>query len=79
MKFIPCLGYESGNPIDGFDYDCEYENSGGFGCDDCICNGGAYSPISGKSIKETTRQKYAKKYGLAEYDPKYLEEENKNG
>lgn len=74
MKFIPCKGYQSGTPLDGFDYDCEYENSGGFGCDNCICNGGAYSPISGKPIKETTRQKYAKKYGLAEYDPKYLEE-----
>lgn len=67
MKFIPCKGYQSGNPLIGYDYDCGYEKSKGFCCDDCICTGGSYSPVSGKPVKESTRRKYAKKYGLAEY------------
>jgi len=62
MKYIQCLGYKSGNPFDGFDYDCEYENASEFGYEDCICNGGDMSPISGKALKNTTIDKYRKKY-----------------
>lgn len=31
-----CLGYRTGNPSDGYDYDCEYEHSGSISCEDCI-------------------------------------------
>ena len=31
-----CLGYTIGNPMDGHDYDCEYEFSGDISCGDCI-------------------------------------------
>lgn len=47
---IPCLGYPCGNPSDGYDYDCEYNESGCINCDDCVCNYGNYSPQTGKRI-----------------------------
>ena len=48
---ITCLGYKSGNPSDGYDYDCEYEYAGEFGCEDCICNGGRFDPRTGKAFR----------------------------
>ena len=47
---IPCKGHLSGNPIDGYDYDCDYEKSGEITCDNCICNGGSMNPITGKRV-----------------------------
>lgn len=47
---IKCLGYKSGNPIDGYDYSCEYEKAD-FGCEDCICTGGTMSPQTGKLFR----------------------------
>lgn len=47
---IPCLGYESGTPSSGYDYDCKYENSGVITCEDCICNYGVYNPETGKKV-----------------------------
>ena len=46
----PCLGYWGGNPSDGYDFDCKYENSGGITCDNCICTGGEMNPITGKRV-----------------------------
>lgn len=48
---ITCKGYWSGNPSNGYDFDCEYENSGGFTCENCIINGGHMSPITGKTFR----------------------------
>ncbi|MBS6764034.1 MAG: hypothetical protein KH304_10725 [Clostridium sp.] len=47
---VPCMGRRSGNPLDGYDYDCEYENSVDIFCDDCVCNYGFYNPRTGKRI-----------------------------
>lgn len=47
---IPCLNYKYGNPLDGYEYDCEYEKSEGVNCDDCVCNYGFYTPKTGKRI-----------------------------
>lgn len=47
---IPCLGYRCGNPLDGQDYDCDYEHSEDVFCDDCVCNYGFYNPQTGKRI-----------------------------
>lgn len=46
---IPCLGRWV-HTIDGSDYDCDYENAGGFGCEDCIVNGGRMDPRTGKKF-----------------------------
>lgn len=54
---ISCKGYWSGNPSNGYDFDCEYENSGGFTCEDCVINGGHMSPITGKPFRGN-RQMY---------------------
>lgn len=62
MKFISCAGYKVGNPIDGYDYECEYEKSSEFGCEECICTGGDRSPISGRVLKQSTVAKYRDKY-----------------
>lgn len=49
---IKCKGYWSpSTPDSPAEFDCEYENSGSFGCDDCIINGGSMSPISGKVFR----------------------------
>ena len=47
---ISCLGYKRGNPIDGYDWDCEYEKAGFLDCPDCVCNGGHISPVTGKRV-----------------------------
>ena len=44
---VSCLGYKHGTPIDGYVWDCEYEKATLLDCDDCICNGGHISPITG--------------------------------
>lgn len=31
-----CQGYRSGNPVDGYDFDCGYEFAGDVSCEDCI-------------------------------------------
>jgi ribosomal protein L34E len=49
----PCLGHTSGNPTDGYDYDCDYENAPD--CENCLCNfyitGGSIDPRTGKQVK----------------------------
>lgn len=75
IHYVPCLGHQSGNPLDGYDYDCDYENSAEFGCDQCICNGGDMSPISGKPLAEKTVQRYYEKY----IEPRHKAEEKKGG
>lgn len=47
---IACLSTRCGTPTDGYDYDCEYEQSGEISCDDCVCNYGHYHPKTGKRI-----------------------------
>jgi hypothetical protein len=44
---IPCLGRWS-HTVDGSDFDCEYDHAGGFGCEDCIVNGGNLDPRTGR-------------------------------
>ena len=46
---IKCLGYKH-ETQDGYDYDCEYPKVN-FSCDECICNGGRYSPQTGKLFR----------------------------
>jgi hypothetical protein len=52
-KIPSCLGYQIGNPIDGYDWDCFYERASN--CEDCLCNyyntGGDINPITGKKVK----------------------------
>jgi len=48
LSYYPCLGYWGGHPLDPPEFDCEYENSGEFGCEDCLVNGGRYNPETGK-------------------------------
>lgn len=64
MKFIPCKAYHCGND----EFDCWYENAKGFSCENCICNGGRFSPISGNAWKEKTAEKYCKLYGIGTHD-----------
>lgn len=49
---IPCKLYRIGNPLDGYEYECEYYDSSGLcvECDECICNFGHINPINGKRI-----------------------------
>jgi len=47
---IPCLGHRC-NTIDGYDYDCDYEFAGSFGCEDCLCNNGRFDPRTGKPMR----------------------------
>lgn len=51
---IPCRGYRISTP-DSNDYDCDYANAGHFGCEDCVCNGGAYDPRTGKKYRKRKR------------------------
>lgn len=47
---IPCLGEWSGTSLcagEAPEFSCSYENAP-VDCGDCICNGGYYSPITGK-------------------------------
>lgn len=49
---IKCKGYWSPSTSDGpAEFDCAYEKSAGFGCEDCIVNGGCMSPLSGKLFR----------------------------
>lgn len=43
---LKCLCYSTGNPIDGYESECEYEKPPD--CDNCICNGGQIDPRTGK-------------------------------
>ena len=45
---VPCKGYKHGNPLDGLEWDCDYEKAESMECSDCICNGGYFNPITGK-------------------------------
>jgi len=36
-KHPKCLGYECGNPLDGYDFDCEYQTI--LTCDECKYGG----------------------------------------
>lgn len=49
---IPCKEYRSGNPSDGYEYECEYYDQSGqcVECEDCVCNLGDINPINGKRI-----------------------------
>jgi len=47
---VPCKCIKIGTPYDGYEFDCEYENSCEFSCDDCVCNFGNMNPITGKEI-----------------------------
>lgn len=49
---IKCKGYWTPSTPNGpAEFDCEYEKSAGFGCEDCIINGGSMSPVSGKPFR----------------------------
>lgn len=43
---IPCMGLLTGNPIDGYEYSCDYEH-GEILCDDRVCNLGDIDPRTG--------------------------------
>lgn len=50
---LTCLGYREDYVCDGYEYDCEYENSGEITCDECVCCRAAcgyYNPKTGKRI-----------------------------
>ena len=44
---IQCKGYRSAEG----DYDCGHPRSGHICCEECVCNGGLMSPISGKRFR----------------------------
>jgi len=49
---IKCLGYHTKSTPDcPSEFECGYENSSGFCCEDCICNGGDMSPQTGKLFR----------------------------
>ena len=49
---LKCKVYRSeGNPVDGYDYYCEYEHSGEINCENCIITGGTISPQTGKPFR----------------------------
>jgi hypothetical protein len=50
---IPCRGHWI-HTQDGSDSDCGYEHSVGFGCEDCIVNGGRFDPRTGKRYRKVT-------------------------
>lgn len=64
---IPCRSCLCGNPMDAYEYDCEYEKSGDVACDDCVCNYGFYNPQTGKRInwflRIIQRRRAVKYYG----------------
>ena len=47
---VPCKGYRLDYGYDGYEYDCEYEASCDFSCDECVCNFGHMNPVNGKEI-----------------------------
>lgn len=52
---IPCLGRWT-DTTEGREFDCDYEHSGGFGCDDCASNGGRMDPRTGKALKQSKKK-----------------------
>lgn len=58
IDMIPKCGvYHSGNPLDGYEYECKYPKSDEVECENCICfdlnkkhSVEAFSPISGRLI-----------------------------
>jgi hypothetical protein len=47
---IPCLGRWT-HTTDGSDFDCDYPKAGKIGCEDCIVNGGAFDPRTGRRVR----------------------------
>ena len=45
---IPCLGTRDY----WGEFDCDYDNAGSIGCDDCVVNGGAMDPRTGKRYRK---------------------------
>ena len=37
--------------MDGYDFDCEYENAGEITCEHCVMCGGLFSPQTGKLFR----------------------------
>ena len=70
---IPCKGYQCGIPSDGYEYDCKYENSCDFSCDECVCNFGYMNPVTGKRINFILR-KIQNKRAMKYYSYKYCKE-----
>lgn len=58
---IPCKTIRCGNPIDGYDIECNYENGYKIECDQCVCTGGSYNPITGEIIPKRLRKIQTKK------------------
>lgn len=58
-KPVPCKAVRTGNPSDGYDYECGYGSE--IRCDDCICNFGYYDPRTGKRISRRKRRLQNKK------------------
>lgn len=50
----PCCAYRTGNPIDGYDYDCEYEKAPD-DCGSCMCNGGRIDPETGRTLPRSAQ------------------------
>ena len=53
---IPCAGREEGNPLDGYDWTCDYAHADKVDCDACIVNGGRMDPRTGKRWTLTSAQ-----------------------
>lgn len=54
--FLPCGAFRCGNPVDGEDYGCEYDENGDIFCEDCVCSQYGYiDPRSGKKIRFLAR------------------------
>lgn len=52
---IPCLGRWT-HTTDGSDFDCDYKHAGKIGCEDCIVNGGAFDPRTGRRVRSMRRR-----------------------
>lgn len=49
---IKCKGYWTpSTPDSPTEFNCEYEKSASFGCEDCIINASEMSPLSGKPFR----------------------------
>ena len=58
MNLIPCKSFQRGNPIDGYDFDCEYEPPNGYpvDCSNCVCTGGHDDPRTGKRFYQKHKE-----------------------
>lgn len=56
---IPCKITSHGNPIDGYDYSCDYENAP-FCCEYCVINGDSINPITGRRVYKKKGDQNAK-------------------